>query len=173
MKTEIYDPIQRFHLSLSTEGDTALVEARVEPGGGVPKHSHPQQAERFTVHSGSVSFRVGRRKIVAGPGDVVDVPAGTKHSFRNRTDGEVRMSARLTPGLAAENFFLDAAAMGNDDLVTRGGRPKSWRGLVRGAELLERYRDEVVIYEPPPFLQRLFVPLLLRAAGAGADPGRG
>jgi len=172
VSTEIYDPIQRFHLVLFKEGDTAVISARVEPGGGVPKHSHPNQAEQFTVHTGTIRFRIGRTKIDAGPGDIVEVPAGTKHSFRNRSGEEASMLARLTPGLAAEEFFLDAAAMGNDGLVTKGGNPKSWRGIVRGAELLRRYREEVIIYRPPPFLQRLFVPLLLRLAGTGREKTR-
>jgi quercetin dioxygenase-like cupin family protein len=164
MSGEIHDPIQRMRVTVSHEGETAVIETRVEPGGRVPKHSHPTQAEIFTVHSGTVRFKVGRAKVDAGPGDVVDVPPGTKHSFRNRSGEEASFTARLTPGLHAENFFLDAAAMGNDGLVTKGGLPKSWRGLLRGAQLLRRYREEVVIYSPPPFLQRLFVPPLLHLA---------
>lgn len=166
MSEELYDPIQRMYLRLSHEGETAIIETRVEPGGGVPKHSHPTQAETFTVHSGTVRFKVGRTKVEAGPGDVIEVPPDTKHSFRNRSEEEAAFRAALTPGGNAEGFFRDAAAMGNEGLVTKGGQPKSWRGLVRGAELLRRYRKEVVIYSPPPLLQRLFLPLLLRLAGS-------
>jgi len=164
MSGEIYDPIQRMTVTVSHQGDTAIIETRVEPGGGVPKHSHPTQAETFTLHSGTVRFKVGRAKVDAGPGDVVEVPPATKHSFRNRSDEEASFRAALTPGGNAEGFFRDAAAIGNEGLVTKGGRPKSWRGLVRGAELLRRHRTEVVVYSPPPFLQRLFVPLLLHLA---------
>ena len=167
--TQIHDPIQRMHLTISGEGNSAVIATRVEPGGGVPKHSHPHQSEQFAVEDGNVSFRVGRERIEAGPGDVVDIPAGTKHSFRNRTNADATFRAVLTPGENAERFFLDAAAMGNDGLVTKGGNPKSWRGIVRGAELLHRYRDEVVIYSPHPFLQRLFIPILLHLAGSGRD----
>ena len=34
---------------------------------------HPNGDERFAVQNGTVEFRVGRRKVVAGPGDTISI----------------------------------------------------------------------------------------------------
>jgi oxalate decarboxylase/phosphoglucose isomerase-like protein (cupin superfamily) len=138
------------------------IGVRVEPGGGVPTHSHPSQEERFSVVDGQVFFRVGRDRFTAGPGAEVLVPPGTKHRFHNRSGYEASFRALLTPGTGAAAFFTETAALAREGLFTQGGLPKRWRAVVRGAELLDRYRDQVVIYNPPPALQRLLVPLVLR-----------
>src|SRR3954464_3409783 len=48
-----------------------------------PAPAPAAQEERFQVLRGSVGFKVGRRKLVAGPGQRVTVPAGTAHKFWN------------------------------------------------------------------------------------------
>ena len=47
---------------------------------------HPEQEERFDVVSGAMAFRVGLRRVVAGPGETVVVPAGRVHRFENAGD---------------------------------------------------------------------------------------
>ena len=44
-------------------------ELVLAPGGRVPSsHAHPQQEECFTVLAGQMRFRVGGRRLIAGPG---------------------------------------------------------------------------------------------------------
>ena len=67
--------------SADTNGELVVVEAYVEPNGAVAAaHVHPSQEERFEVLSGELEFRLGKRKLVAGPGDRVRVPPGRRIS---------------------------------------------------------------------------------------------
>jgi mannose-6-phosphate isomerase-like protein (cupin superfamily) len=58
------------------------------PGQGAIEHRH-SCGEVFIVHGGRGIYMVGEEVIVAEPGDVVVVPAGTWHSFRS--DGDTRL----------------------------------------------------------------------------------
>ena len=72
-------------------------ELVLAPGGRVPSsHAHPQQEECFTVLAGQMRFRVGGRRLIAGPGDTVRVPPGTVHHFANA--GRSRPGSRCGPG---------------------------------------------------------------------------
>ena len=66
-----------------TNGECLVIELRLAPDGKVPgMHVHPEQEERFEVLEGRMKFRMGLRKIEAGPGDVVTVPAARRTSSR-------------------------------------------------------------------------------------------
>src|SRR5205085_11403110 len=65
-----------------TGGRLLSFDLFLPPGGHVPaRHVHPIQVEQFTVVAGRMRFRLGRRTILAHPGDTVLVPAGTAHWF--------------------------------------------------------------------------------------------
>jgi quercetin dioxygenase-like cupin family protein len=165
MTERIYDPNQRYQIEFHRDGENLVMDVVVERGGGVPTHFHPTQEERFAIEEGRVRFRVGRRRLVAGPGDEIVVPAGTKHWFRNVGDGQARFRAELRPGADAVGFFEETSAAAQEGLYTPRGIPKSFRGAVRAAEILDRYRDVAVICVVPPVLQRVLFPPLLRLAG--------
>jgi mannose-6-phosphate isomerase-like protein (cupin superfamily) len=71
-----------------TNGEVLAIDLELPAGGRVPggQHIHPLQEERFEVVEGTMRFRMGHRRIVAGPGEVVVVPAGQKHDFANAGD---------------------------------------------------------------------------------------
>jgi quercetin dioxygenase-like cupin family protein len=163
---EIHDPVQRYYVALRAEGENLIIDTRVEPGGGVPVHAHPSSEEHFSVQQGQVAFRLGRRKMVLGPGEKVVVPPGTKHRFRNVGDTEAKFRAELRPGLNAAGLFEETAAMSRGGLVTRRGIPTSFGAVKRGAELLDRYSEVLVVYNPPRFLQRILIALLVRSSNA-------
>ena len=52
------------------------------PGRGPSLHTHPY-AEVFVLQVGSLSFVVGDQTIEAAAGQIVIVPAGVPHKFRN------------------------------------------------------------------------------------------
>ena len=59
-----------------TGGELLAIDLVLAPDGHVPgAHVHPAQEERFEVVSGTMKFRLGRKKIIAHSGDVVVVPA--------------------------------------------------------------------------------------------------
>lgn len=78
--------------------------AIVPPQGGPPPHIHLHEDETFYVLDGSPTFRLGDQRIVAGPGDFVNVPKGIVHNFRNESDRPVRMILTFTPA-GIEKFF--------------------------------------------------------------------
>jgi quercetin dioxygenase-like cupin family protein len=78
--------------------------AIVPPEGGPPPHIHLTEDETFYVLDGTPTFRLGDDRIVAGPGDFVNVPKGVVHNFRNLSDEPLRMILTFTPA-GIEKFF--------------------------------------------------------------------
>src|SRR5919106_1376811 len=75
-----------------TDGELLEIELELSPDGAVPgAHVHPEQEERFEVLEGTMAFRMGLRKVVAEAGDVVTVPAGRVHAFKNAGDGTAKV----------------------------------------------------------------------------------
>jgi quercetin dioxygenase-like cupin family protein len=87
-------------------------ELLLAPGGRVPSsHAHPEQEECFTVLDGWMRFRVGGRRITAGPGDTVLVPPGTVHHFANAGPRPARVAVQTWPALSMLQLLETAAAM--------------------------------------------------------------
>jgi quercetin dioxygenase-like cupin family protein len=87
-------------------------ELVLAPGGRVPSsHAHPQQEECFTVLAGQMRFRIGGRRVAAGPGDTVRVPPGTVHHFANAGSQPARVAVRTRPALSMRELLETAAAM--------------------------------------------------------------
>ena len=80
------------------------MEAVVPPGGGPPLHIHLNENETFYVLEGSCTFYLGEEKIVARPGDFVNIPIGTHHCFRNESKEPVKLVLTFTPA-GIEKFF--------------------------------------------------------------------
>jgi quercetin dioxygenase-like cupin family protein len=163
------DPVLKQRLQFHRRSpDLLVVEAWVDPGGGVTPHVHPTQHERFQVHEGECTFTVGRKKVVRRAGEVAEVPPGTRHAYRNSGTTELHMSCDVTPPMTLEPFLSDAAAMSRAGLINSLGLPRNWRGLLAGAVLLRANRDMAVLLNPPPFVQKL---LLDRLAPLGERRG--
>lgn len=78
-----------------------------EEGTGPPPHCHPWD-EAFFVLEGSVFFGIGEDRIECEPGTLVNVPAGTVHSFSYGPNGGklFEISGR---GTCASALFEDLA----------------------------------------------------------------
>ena len=74
--------------SRETNGEAVGRDLRQADGFVAAAHVHPQQEERFVILRGTLGFRLGQEKMVAGPGQKVTVPAGTAHKFWNAGDDE-------------------------------------------------------------------------------------
>ncbi|HLI36539.1 MAG TPA: cupin domain-containing protein [Streptosporangiaceae bacterium] len=106
-------------------GDALAWELVLAPGGHVPSsHSHPEQEERFTVLDGTMRFRVGRRRMLARPGDVVRVPPGTVHHFANAGPVPARVAVETTPALAMEAMLEVAAALARNQQASGRALPR-------------------------------------------------
>jgi quercetin dioxygenase-like cupin family protein len=64
------------------DGDYCLIRCTLPAGAVVPMHSHADR-ETFYVLSGKLDALREDQWEKLGPGDVFDVPGGTKHAWRN------------------------------------------------------------------------------------------
>jgi mannose-6-phosphate isomerase-like protein (cupin superfamily) len=165
----IIDPVlrmrSRFWRTTDDGGETLHVETWVDPGGGVTPHIHPSMEERFEVVEGRPEFLAGRRWNETKPGDVVRVPPGTRHAFRNRGREVARFVCHATPPSTLQEFLEDAAALSRAGAITRRALPRSLDALLQAAVMAHHYRDMVTLLAPlpPPAIQRLVIPPLARA----------
>ena len=124
----------------STAGELLAFDLELRAGGAVPiAHVHPIQSERFEVLEGRMRFRLGLRRRMAGPGDVVQVDPGVAHSFANPGDEPARVHVEVRPALRMEEMFADVIAMAKDGRMTRRGLPRNPLEL---ATLARRYDQE-------------------------------
>ena len=95
----IEDPVLKQRYSFRrTAPDVLLLEAWVDPGGGVTPHVHPSQEERFTILEGECTFTVGHKKVVKHAGETAVIPRGTRHAYRNSGNDEPTCARRLRVG---------------------------------------------------------------------------
>jgi quercetin dioxygenase-like cupin family protein len=111
----IVNPLSGERITIrSTAADGSVLEWMLElaPGGRVPSsHAHPEQEECFTMLDGQMRFRVGRRRITAGPGDTVRIPPGTVHHFANAGNVPARVAVLTSPALNMHELLETAAAL--------------------------------------------------------------
>lgn len=106
-------------------GDALVWDLELAPGGRVPNsHSHPEQEERFTVLDGTMRFRVGWRRVLARPGDVVVVPPGKVHHFANPGSVPARVLVESTPALLTEAMLETAAAIAREQHAAGRALPR-------------------------------------------------
>jgi quercetin dioxygenase-like cupin family protein len=87
-----------------TGGALGLVEASVPPGGGPVAHAHLSGGEAFYLLSGELEFLNGERTFVAGQGDFVYIPPGTRHRFKNLGVHTAKLIFMFVPGGLEEVF---------------------------------------------------------------------
>jgi quercetin dioxygenase-like cupin family protein len=138
--------------SRETGGEAVVIETYVKPNGFVAAaHVHASQEERFQVLTGSVGFKVGRKKIVAGPGQRLTVPAGTPHKFWNAGDETAHFVCEIRPALQFESLIETMFALAADGKTNRKGMPNP----LRLAVIAHAHFDTVQLPFPPAILQRL------------------
>lgn len=102
-----------------TGGAAVVLEVELEPRGNVlATHVHPHQEQRFEVIAGSVAFRNGRTKLVAGPGRRITIPAGVPHAAWNAGSDTATLVCEIRPARQFESlvetlFSLAAAGRSN------------------------------------------------------------
>ena len=135
-----------------TKGKAVVIDVYVEPHGFVAAaHVHPSQEERFEVLAGTLDMRLGRETVVAGPGDVVVVPAGTPHRFRNAGDETARFVCEVRPALQFESLLETMFALTADGKTNCKGMPNP----LRLAVIAQAHFDTVRLPFPPVWMQRL------------------
>ena len=94
-----------------------LAEHVVPPGYCVPPHIHAEDDEAFYILEGELTLigDAGEQRI--GPGATAELPARSRHGFRNDTGAPVRFLVALRPGLQGIEMFRHFDRSGR---LTRG-----------------------------------------------------
>jgi quercetin dioxygenase-like cupin family protein len=174
----IDNPISGEHIVIrasgaETDGRLLAFDLFLPRGGHVPaRHIHPGQEERFTVVAGLMRFRLGRRTILAHPGETVLIPAGRAHWFGNAGAKVAHARVEVRPALRMEEFFEANEAMGVAGHFGTTALPR----LTDLARVLLEFQREVAVPNAPAFVVRaLLTPLAwlgrrrTRDAGAGSS----
>lgn len=143
-----------------TGGRLLAFEVFLPPGAHVPAgHAHPNQEEQFRVISGDVRFRIGGRRLLARPGDVLSVQRGTAHWFGNAGAAEAHIAVEVRPALRMQELLETSAALG------RSGPLPSLPELAR---LLLQFQPELSVPRLPRTLVNAFLRPLARLGRRGA-----
>jgi mannose-6-phosphate isomerase-like protein (cupin superfamily) len=158
---------ERITILEAEPGSDALVwELLLAPDGRVPSsHAHPGQEERFTVREGHLRFRVGRRRLLAGPGDTVVVAAGTVHHFANPGPAPARAVVRTSPALGMAELLETAAALAQEQHAAGRVLPR----LADMALFIRDFEAEVAAPVAPGMVRR--AARLLAVAAERRAPG--
>ncbi len=166
----LYNPvsgeqIEFIRTAADTDGELLEFELELSPDGHVPgAHVHPEQEERFHVLEGTMTFRLGLKKIVAQAGDTVIVPRGRVHKFANGGDTPARARVEVVPALDMEQLFETTVELAHEGNTNRKGMPKP----LHLALFVRRYEREVrAPFPPAPVVNALLAPLAAIARKRG------
>jgi quercetin dioxygenase-like cupin family protein len=170
-KHVIENPVSGERITIITRpqvaGDALVWELVLAPGGRVPNsHSHPEQEERFTVCDGVLRFRIGWRRRLARPGDVVVVPPRMVHHFANPGATPARALVESMPALCTETMLATAAVLARDQhaMGRRLPRPLDLALFMRDFD-----REVRAPYLPAPLVRVAMRPLGRLAGALGRD----
>jgi mannose-6-phosphate isomerase-like protein (cupin superfamily) len=140
-----------------------VVELHVEPGGRVAgAHRHPGVVERFRVLRGEVSFLIGGREVVLGPGGSAEVPAGVVHDWWQIGAEEAVVVGEIAPGTRFTEMVGTFYGLARDGKVDSKGIPHPLQLALSARD----YSDTMVMEKPPPWVQRLAFGVLAPIAHA-------
>jgi quercetin dioxygenase-like cupin family protein len=125
-----------------TDGKYALIEAIVPPGGGPPPHKHSREEEGFFVLEGELRITVDGEPFVARPGDFVNLPVGSLHSFTNATDKPAKMLITLVPA-GLEQLFVEIGHPASPDATSAS--PPTPEELAQLPAVAARYGVTIVV----------------------------
>lgn len=145
-----------------TAGELLAFDLYLPPGAKVPSgHTHPTQTERFTVISGRLRFRLGRRVVHADAGESVSVPPRTPHWFQNDGPAEAHALVEVRPALRMQQLFWESGQLAGLHLL--GLHLPAPRALAR---FLREFEHEVAVPLVPRWVAR---PLLGLVAAPGGE----
>jgi uncharacterized protein YndB with AHSA1/START domain/quercetin dioxygenase-like cupin family protein len=125
-------------------------------------HVHERQAERHEVVEGSMRLVIDGREHSLGPGEALEVPAGTAHRQLAGGSGEGRVRVQLRPAGRTEAFLERLAELSRSGALNRWGFPRP----LAAARLIADFGDEGRATWPPAGVQRAFAGAVLRASSS-------
>ena len=127
----------------------ARVRAAAHAGRqGARRARAPRAGGALPRARGDDAFRLGCKKIVAGPGETVIVPAGARHKFANGGDMHGAGARQVEPALDMEQLLETTAELAHEGNTLRSGMPKP----LHLALFVQRFKREVRAPFPPAWM---------------------
>ena len=120
--------------SQDTNGQFALIEARVSSGGEPPMHVHAHEDELFYVLEGKLKAYRGDEELILQPGESGFLPRNVPHTFKILSS-YARVLVYITPG-GFEGYFRELG-----EPATEPALPKlvTFPTLTETARVAKRY----------------------------------
>lgn len=107
-----------------TDGEYAIIEMNVPPGGGPNPHRHRDFEETFFILEGEVEFTSLAGTKTARAGDLVRIPKnGEVHCFKNTSAVAAKLLCTVVPA-GLDEFFEQASEIAKSDPDTIPARLK-------------------------------------------------
>jgi mannose-6-phosphate isomerase-like protein (cupin superfamily) len=146
------------------------VEGRYAPGGKAPPaHFHPAQDEHFEVLEGTLRAKVGGEERDLGPGETLEIPAGTPHQMWNPGEQAARVIWQTRPALRTEQWFRSIDALHREGRVGRNGMP----GPLAFGAFLSEFDDVFRLAGPAPLVRGAVAVLGFLGRARGYQPVTG
>lgn len=153
-----------------TGGELLSFDLFLPAGGHVPSgHVHPAQEERFTIVEGRMRFKIGRRTVLAAPGDTVTVPRGTAHWFGNPGPVTAHALVEVRPAMRMQELFETSKAIGSAGHLPGTRLPR----ITDLALFLLEFEPEVAVPHVPRALLRAALAPIAWLARRGRRDARG
>lgn len=108
----------------------SIIEMEVAPNSGNPKHYHNLFNETFEIIEGELYVGMGKERTTLKAGEIVTVPMGVVHFFKNKNSRVCKIRVTLQPGNRDfEDAMLIYYGLQKDGLLSKSGAPKSFSDL--------------------------------------------
>lgn len=161
----VHDPIHRVAYRFEPGDGHIWVHTWFEDGGHLPEHFHPSLEEYWEVVEGVARVKLDGtwRDLVPEDGPVRVAP-NVRHELKNESGGPVYARSKVIPGGRLEEFLVEASRAAREGLYNARNMPTSFKGAMWLAKFAYRFRDETVMCSPPPAVQRIVLPVIVRLA---------
>lgn len=137
-----------------TNGEYVKAAGIFPPGNlGPPEHIHPGFDEKFEVISGNFIILVDGKEHNVGPGDVMTVNRGTRHTFRCVGNEYGILLVETRPAARLEEIALTLFGLAHEGKARSDGAPRFLQGMVIG----EEYSDDFALPFPPPSISKILI----------------
>lgn len=128
--------------------ETLDVEIELEPrSGGTPIHIHPHALETYEVLEGRFDAYVDGVWKIYQVGEMVKVPKGVPHTFRNSSDAKTRVYNTHQPALKMAQYFEGLYKIAHSGVIKNG--EMTFKALLYLSLLMVSFKDEIIPINPP------------------------
>lgn len=131
-----------------TEGRSFEMEWQLAPHtGGTPIHVHPSATESYEVLEGAFDIYLEGAWRTVSAGDRVVVAPGVAHTFRNASDGPVRVYNTHAPAMKFGEYFEGLHRIANSGSIS--SERITPRAILYLSVLMISFKDEIRSVSPP------------------------